>query len=185
MDSALLPVGRGRAWLSVNHSLTFDLSGSHKENGMHTRRPRYLHIRPQIYVHSQPASCPHRQRVLRREEGRAAVCLGREGERLRNPLWLSLTHVSPSRKTNTPQQNLFSFFKHMLLDEMSPVKKKKQIWMITSWPERRKKPSRNFGLWKLKDNLKTIGHRDLSFFRIFLKLNNFYLRRANKQTKTF
>lgn len=66
MDSALLPVGRGTAWLSVNHSLTPDLPGSHKESKTHTHKARYLHTRTQMYVHSQPASCLHRLSVPHR-----------------------------------------------------------------------------------------------------------------------
>lgn len=52
-----LPVGRGTTWLSVNHSLTSNLLGSHTQRHAHTHasKPRYLHIRRYASTLGQPA----------------------------------------------------------------------------------------------------------------------------------
>lgn len=57
MDSALLPVGRGTTWLSVNHSLNSDLLGSHTKKDTHTQTQIPSHTYADIHPlsSSQPA----------------------------------------------------------------------------------------------------------------------------------
>lgn len=71
-----LPVGRGTTWISVNHSLTSNPLGSHRQRHTHARKPRYLHIHRYASTLSQPAVLSDRRSYIeteRREEVRVTV----------------------------------------------------------------------------------------------------------------
>lgn len=82
MDSALLPVGRGTAWLFCEPQLDLWPLEITQRKVKHSHTLPYLHMHAQMYVHSQLASCPLGLSVPHRDAGSHSPA----GDPIRTPL---------------------------------------------------------------------------------------------------